>query len=40
MIRDIITLFKREDHYYKQIRVGNDNNYIEYDSNRDRNKNL
>ena len=41
-IRDIGTLFKQEDDYYKPIRVGNlqNNNYIEYDSCSDRDKNL
>ena len=42
IIRDIRTLCKQEDGYYKQIRVVNfwNNNYIEDESNGDRNKNL
>ena len=42
IIRDIRTLFELGDDYYKPIRVGNflNNNYIEYESNGDRNKNL
>ena len=42
IIRDIRTLFEQEDDYYKLIRVGNfwNNNYIEYESNSDRNKDL
>ena len=42
IIKDIRTLFKQEDDYYKPIRVGNfwNNNYIEYESSGDRNKNL
>ena len=42
IIREIRTLFEQEDDYYKPIRVGNfwNNNYIEYESNGDRNKNL
>ena len=41
IIRDIKTLFRQED-YYKPVRAGNfwDNNYIEYESNGERNKNL
>ena len=40
IIRDIKTLFKEEDDYYKPIRSGNlwNSNYIEYQSNGDRNK--
>ena len=42
VIRDIRTFFKQEDNYYKPIRVVNfwSNNYIEYESSGDRNKNL
>ena len=42
IIRDIRTLFKQKDDYHEPIRVGNfwNNNYIEYESNGDRNKNL
>ena len=42
IIRDIRTLFELGDDYYKPLRVGNflNNNYIEYESNGDRNKNL
>ena len=42
IITEIRTLFEQEDDYYKPIRVGNfwNNNYIEYESNGDRNKNL
>ena len=42
IIRDIRTLFKQEDDYYKPIREGNfwNSNYIEYESRGDRNKNL
>ena len=42
IIRDITTLFKQEDDYYKPTTVGNfwNNNYIEYESSSDRNKNL
>ena len=42
IIRDIRTHFKQEDGYCKQIIVGNfwNNNYIEYKSSCDRNKNL
>ena len=43
-IRDIRTLFEQQEekHYYKPIRVGNfwNNNYINYKSSGDRNKNL
>ena len=40
IIRDIRTLFKQEDDYYKPIKVRNfwNNNYIEYESSGDRNK--
>ena len=42
IIRDIRILFKQEDDYYKPERVSNfwNNNYIEYESNNDSNKNL
>ena len=42
IIRDIRSLFEQEDDYYKPIRVGNfrNNNYIEDESNSDKNKNL
>ena len=42
IIRDITTLFEQGNDYYKPIRVGNfwNNNYIDYESNGDRNKNL
>ena len=42
IIRDIKTLFKEEDDYCKPIKEGNfwNNNYIEYESNSDKNKNL
>ena len=42
IIRDNRNLFEKEDDYYKPIRVGNiwENNYIEYASNSDINKNL
>ena len=42
MIRYIKTLFEQEDDYYEPIRVGNfwNNNYIEQESNGDKNKNL
>ena len=41
-IRDIRSLFKREGDYFKPKRVSNfwNNNYIEYESNDDINKNL
>ena len=37
-----MTFFKQEDDYYKPIRVGNfwNNNYVEYESSGDRNKNI
>ena len=42
IIRVIRTIFEQEDDYCKLIRVGNfwNNNYIEYESSSDRNKNL
>ena len=42
IIRNIRTLFKQEDDYYKPIRLGNfwNNNYIKYESSGERNKNL
>ena len=42
IIRDIKTLLKQEDDYYKPISVGNfwNINYIKYESSGDRNKNL
>ena len=42
IIRDIKNLFKQEEDYYKLVIVGNfyRNNYIEYESNGDRNKTL
>ena len=42
IIRNIRTLFKQEDDYYKPIRLGKfwNNNYIKYESSGDRNKNL
>ena len=43
IIRDIRTLFEeKEENYYTLKRVGNfwNNNYIEFESNGDRNKNL
>ena len=41
-IKDIWTLFKQKDDYFKPIRVGKfwNNNYIKYGSSGDRNKNL
>ena len=42
-IRDIRTLFEQEEeYYYKPERVSNfwNNNYIEYESNADKNRNL
>ena len=41
IIRDIKLLFRQEDDYYKPVREGNfwNNNYIEYESNGDKNKN-
>ena len=42
IFRDIWALFKQEDDYYEPITVGNfwNNNYLEYESSGDRNKNL
>ena len=43
MIRDIVTLFEQEEEdYYKPKIVSNfyNNNYIEYESNGERNRNL
>ena len=42
IIRNINILFEKEDDYYKPKRVSNfrNNNYIEYDSNGDKNRNL
>ena len=42
IIRDNRTLFEQEDDYYKPKRVSNfwNNNYIEYENNGDRNKNV
>lgn len=42
IIRDIKELFKQEEDYYKPVTVGNfhSNKYIEYESNKDRNKTL
>ena len=42
IIWDIRTLFKQESDNYQTIRVDNfwDNNYIEYESNDNKNKNL
>ena len=43
MIRDIRTLFEQqEENYYKPKKVSNfwNNNYIEYESNGDKNRNL
>ena len=42
IIRDIKTLFEQEDDYYKPVGVGKvyRNNYIEYESNSDKNKTL
>ena len=43
IIRDISNIFEhKEENYYKSVRVGNfwSNNYIEYESNGDRNKTL
>ena len=40
IIRGIKTHFERENNFYKPLRVGNfwNSNYIEYESNGDRNK--
>ena len=42
VIRDIRTIFEQEDDYYEPVKVGNfwNNNYVEYESNGNRNKNL
>ena len=42
IIRDIRTLLEQEEDYYKLKRVSNfwNNNYIEYESNGDKNRNL
>ena len=40
IIRDIRILFKQENVYYKPTRIGIYINYIEYEINGDRNKNL
>ena len=42
IVRDIRTLFEQEDDYYKPKKISNfwNNNYIEYESNDDRNKKL
>ena len=42
IIRDIRNIFKQGKDYYKPVRVGSfqRRNYIEYESNRDRNKTL
>ena len=42
IIRDIRTLLEQEEDYYKLKRVTNfwNNNYIEYESNGDKNRNL
>ena len=42
IIRDIQAILEQEDNYYKPIRVASfwNNNYIGYESNDDRNKNL
>ena len=42
MIRDIRTLFEQGEDYYKPKRVNSfwNNNYIEYESNGDKNRNL
>ena len=42
IIGDIKKNFEQKEHYYKLVRVGSiwNNNYIEYESNIDRNKNL
>ena len=42
IIRDVRTLFGQGDDYYKPIRVANfcSSNYVEYESNGDRNKDL
>ena len=42
IIRDVETFFEQEEDYYKPVRAGNfwNSNYIKYESNGDRNKNL
>ena len=42
IIKDIRTLFEEEEGYYEPKRVSNfgNNNYIEYESNDDQNRNL
>ena len=42
IIRNVKNLFEQEEDYYKPVRIVNfhSNNYIEYKSNGDRNKNL
>ena len=42
LIRDIMTLFEQQEDYYKPERVNNiwNNNYIEYESNGNKNRNL
>ena len=42
LIRDIRTIFEQEDDYYEPVKVGNfwNNNYVEYESNGNKNKNL
>ena len=42
LIRDIKTLFKQKDNYYKSVGVGKfwNDNYIKYESSGDRNQNL
>ena len=42
IIRDFQNIFKQEEDYCKPVRVGNfySNDYIEYESNGDRNKTL
>ena len=42
IFRDIMTLFEQQEDYYQPKRVGNfwNNNYIEHESNGDKNRNL
>ena len=42
IIRYIRTLFEKEEDYYQPIRISNfwNNNYIEYESNGDKNRNM
>ena len=42
IIRDIKTLFEKDDDYYIPVKVGNywNNSYVEHESNDDKNKNL